>query len=354
MTMKSVLKTFFLITALMVAACNASPKGDAVKQQKSDTKQTEDFTKPSEAELRKRLTPEQYSCTQEEGTERPFANAYWNNHEDGIYVDVVSGEALFSSVDKFDSGTGWPSFTQPIDAKTVETKTDRKLGMERVEVRSKKADSHLGHVFDDGPGPTGKRFCINSASMKFIPVDKLKEEGFGRYLFGFAAKKKWQVATLAGGCFWGMEKLIQEIPGVLETQVGYAGGKVKNATYEDVHTGKSGHAEAVQILFDPMKVSYEKLLLKYFTMHDPTTKDQQGNDIGSQYRSAIFYADAEQKKVAEAVKQRVERSGKWGKPITTEITPAGDFWRAEEYHQKYLVKHPNGYTCHFIRPISFE
>ena len=149
-----------------------------------------DFKKPSDSELKKELTPLQYQVTQHEATERPFQNEYWNNHEAGIYVDVVSGEPLFSSLDKYESGTGWPSFTKPLEAKNVKTKTDRSLLMERTEVRSTHADSHLGHLFDDGPQPTGLRYCMNSASMRFIPVAKLAEEGYGQYLGMFEKAKK--------------------------------------------------------------------------------------------------------------------------------------------------------------------
>jgi peptide-methionine (R)-S-oxide reductase len=149
-----------------------------------------DFKKPDDADLKAKLSPLQYQVTQHDATERPFQNAYWDNHEPGIYVDVVSGEPLFSSLDKFDSGTGWPSFTKPLVADNVRTKTDRSLFMTRTEVRSAHADSHLGHLFDDGPAPTGLRYCMNSASMRFIPVSKLADEGYGDFLPLFEAADK--------------------------------------------------------------------------------------------------------------------------------------------------------------------
>jgi peptide methionine sulfoxide reductase msrA/msrB len=315
---------------------------------------TNSYKKPSKEELLKKLTPEQYKCTQEEGTERPFENAYWNHKEDGIYVDVVSGEPLFSSLDKYDSGTGWPSFTQPLDQGHLRLKKDTKLGMVRVEVRSYQADSHLGHVFDDGPKDRGgQRYCMNSAALRFVPFEKMKEQGFGSYLFLFAEKKHLEIAVLAGGCFWGVEELFRKIPGVIETQVGYTGGVIDSPIYKLVSTGTTGHAESLRILWDPKLTTYEKILEFFFKLHDPTTKDQQGNDKGSQYRSAIFYLNPQQKEVAEKIKKRVEQSGVWKKPIVTEIVAAKKFYPAEDSHQKYLEKHPDGYTCHYVRDLKF-
>ncbi|HAZ11433.1 MAG: peptide-methionine (S)-S-oxide reductase [Bdellovibrionales bacterium GWA2_49_15] len=159
----------------------------------------------------------------------------------------------------------------------------------------------------------------------------------------------YETATLAGGCFWGMEEIIRHIPGVIETNVGYTGGSLANPSYEIVKLGASGHAEAVEIIFDPKKLSYRELLDFFFRMHDPTTLNRQGNDVGSQYRSTIFYHSEDQKKIALEKKTEVDRSGKWKKPLVTEIVPATPFYKAEDYHQDYLQKNPKGYTCHWLR-----
>ncbi len=163
------------------------------------------------------------------------------------------------------------------------------------------------------------------------------------------SEQKHEIATVAGGCFWGMEEILRKIPGILDTSVGYTGGATKNPTYRDVCSGTTGHAEAVQITFDPAKISYEEVLNYFFRMHDPTTLNRQHNDTGTQYRSAIFYHSEEQKKIAEKVKHAFDHSSRFKRPIVTEIVPASTFYNAEDYHQKYLVKNPGGYTCHVLR-----
>lgn len=334
----------------------------------------EDFVKPSDEKLRTMLTPLQYKVTQEDGTEPPFTGEYDDNKAHGIYVDVVSGEPLFSSLDKFDSGTGWPSFVRPIGEKWVVEEEDSSLGMVRTEVRSAKADSHLGHVFTDGPRDRGgMRYCINSAALRFVPVGEMRQQGYGAYLAAFEkagipvpAKgdekettmeksgksektektEKTETAIIAGGCFWGMEDLLREIDGVIDTDVGYCGGKNENATYRN----HPGHAEAVRVVFDPSKISFEDLLVNwFFRMHDPTTLDRQGNDRGSSYRSTIFYANEEQRKTAERAIEIVGKAERWPGAIVTTVEPVENWSTAEPEHQDYLENNPGGYTCHFLR-----
>jgi peptide methionine sulfoxide reductase msrA/msrB len=303
-----------------------------------------------------KLNDMQYYVTQECGTEPPFENAYWNNKAEGLYVDVVSGEPLFCSLDKYDSMSGWPSFTRPIHEENITEHTDETLGMTRVEVRSKEANSHLGHVFPDGPKEQGGlRYCINSASLKFIPKDELVSKGYEAYLGLFDDNAQQSVlametAILAGGCFWGMEELFRHHPGVISTRVGYTGGHIPDVGYKQVKTGTTGHAEAIEVVFDPEQVTYEDLLYFFFSLHDSTTLNRQGNDLGDSYRSAIFVLSSEQANTANKVIHRLNESGVLPGPIVTQLVKASTFYEAEPEHQDYLQRYPDGYTCHWIRP----
>ena len=267
-----------------------------------------------------KLTPQQYYVLREKGTERPFSGKYVFNHEDGIYRCAACGNELFSSDHKFDSGSGWPAFDRPIREGAVKTNTDKSGGMIRTEIVCGECESHLGHVFEDGPTETQNRYCVNSLSLDFESPKAIEE------------------AIFAAGCFWGVEENFRKMDGVIATSVGYSGGKTENPTYDDVCSNSTGHIEVVKVEYNPEEVSYEELLDKFFTIHDPTSEDRQGLDVGVQYRSVIFYKNDKQKKIAEEAIEALNKAKVYGKPIVTEIREAEPFYRAEDYHQKYIMK----------------
>jgi peptide methionine sulfoxide reductase msrA/msrB len=306
----------------------------------------------TDAQWRDRLTPEQFSILRSSSTERPFCGTLLDNHQTGVYACAGCGLPLFSSDSKFHSGTGWPSFFQPIAEGNIVEQTDDSHGMSRTEINCARCGGHLGHVFDDGPRPTGLRFCVNSASLNFTPSDQLAsladpiaeqatKPGGGKSSEKSSAAAGSATAIFAGGCFWCTEAAFEQLEGVLDVTSGYSGGSADTANYEAVCTGRTGHAEAIRITYDPKKISYDTLLDVFFDAHDPTQLNGQGADIGTQYRSAIFFADAEQKKAAEAKIKQLTDKHKFDGPIVTKLEPLLAFYPAEDYHQNYVDNNPN-------------
>lgn len=305
------------------------------------------------AELAKALDPEAYRVTQKAGTEPAFCGTLLDNKKEGVYCCVVCGLPLFSSSHKFNSGTGWPSFFQPFDGAHVGGREDNSHGMERVEIFCNRCSAHLGHVFDDGPKPTGLRFCLNGAALKFYGKDETRPAE--------SMPAATETAYFAGGCFWGIEHYFQQAPGVISAESGYMQGSTDKPTYKDVceqddasastrPAGYKPHAEAVKVVFVPAAISYRQLLEGFFEMHDPTQMNRQGPDYGTQYRSGIYTANERQADEARAfVAELAARNPFSGRKIVTEIEPAKTFFSAEDYHQDYLEKHPER-GCHIGKP----
>lgn len=277
----------------------------------------------SEAEWKNKLSPEQFYVLREKGTERPFSGEFVFTKDKGTYKCAGCGEELFSDNMKFDSHCGWPSFDREIAGGKIIQTEDNGHGMHRTEITCAKCGGHLGHIFDDGPTETGMRYCVNSASLTFEPEQEKSEP------------KRMETITLGGGCFWCIEAIFEELKGVTKVESGYSGGKNNNPTYKEVCSGNTGHAEVVQITFNPKVISLEELLEVFFALHDPTTLNRQGADVGTQYRSVIFYHTEMQKNTAQKIKSTLNENKVFDQPIVTEIAPFTKFFIAENYHQEY-------------------
>lgn len=306
------------------------------------SKSAYDVTPLTEArieELAKKLSPEDARVILKKGTEPAFCGTLTDNKKEGVYVCRLCGLPLFSSTSKFNSGTGWPSFFSPFDKDHVAYERDSGFGMDRVEILCSRCGGHLGHVFEDGPKPTGLRYCVNSVSLDFVEN--------GEEMPAASRPIATETAYFAGGCFWGVEDRFQQVPGVINAVSGYMGGRVESPTYKQVCYEETGHAETVHVVFDPKRVTYRQLLERFFKFHDPTQLNRQGPDHGTQYRSAIFVTDEAQEKDAKAFIGEQQKSERFkGRAVVTQVVgvkQAGRFWEAEEYHQDYHVKH--GGSC---------
>ena len=276
------------------------------------------------------LTQEQFTVTRLKGTERAFSSELCSYFEPGRYACVCCDTELFDAEEKFESGTGWPSFTQPVKENVVAYHKDGSFGMQRIEALCNTCDAHLGHVFQDGPMPAGLRYCINAVSLKKIAVSEKKID------FG-------------GGCFWCTEAIFQQLRGVLKVESGYSGGTVMNPNYREVCSGTTGHAEIVEITYNPAEISFDDLLKIHLSTHNPTTVDRQGADKGSQYRSVIFYRTEEEKQIAIRVIDEVQKS--YPDRIVTQLQKFEHFYKAEDPHQDYYNRNREaGYCRGVINP----
>jgi peptide methionine sulfoxide reductase msrA/msrB len=329
----------------LVKISDKPPASTDVKYSKSGYDVTP-YTPAKINELAKVLSPKDAEVILAKGTEQAFCGTLLDNHKDGVYVCKLCGLPLFGSGDKFNSGTGWPSFFQPFDNDHIRYISDKAHGMERIEILCSRCTAHLGHVFEDGPKPTGLRYCLNSASLSFVEK--------GKDLPAMSKPVTTEIAYFAGGCFWGVEDQFQQLPGVVDAVSGYMGGKTKDPTYKEVCSHSTGHAEAVKVVYDPARTSYRQLLEFFFRIHDPTQVDRQGPDVGDNYRSAIFAATPAQLEEARKFIAEKQASPRFkAKPIATQVNApdaSKPFYAAEDYHQDYHVKHGGHCTIPAAEP----
>lgn len=295
----------------------------------------------SDAEWKKVLSPDLYAVAREADTERAFTGTMWNSETKGTYYCAACGLKLFKSNQKFTSSCGWPSFFEQDNKKSIIFKDDNSFGMRRIEALCGRCNGHLGHLFDDGPEPTGKRYCMNAISLDFVP-DAIETKG------------NLESIVLGGGCYWCVEAVYENLEGVDKVVSGFAGGTVENPSYEEVCTGRTGAAEVVQITYDKTKTNLDEIFQVFFTVHDPTTLNRQGGDVGTQYRSVIFYANEEQKKAAESIIAELNTAKVYGSKIVTTLEPFKVFYKAKDYHQNYYENNKDQPYCQMVIQPKIE
>lgn len=300
---------------------------DIVKYANNGSLEPDHRVEKTDEEWKEILTPEQYRITREAGTEAPHSSDMCSRFEPGIYACVCCKTKLFDASHKFESGTGWPSFTNPIKPNLIKYIKDLSYGMVRIEALCNTCDAHLGHVFPDGPPPSGLRYCMNAVALERVE----------------ATEKK---IVLGGGCYWCTEAVFSEINGILSIRSGFSGGSIANPTYREVCSGRTGHAEVVELTYDPKIISLKEILKLHMLTHDPTTLNRQGGDVGTQYRSVIFYQNEEEKNAALGVIADVQ--SEYDNPIVTEVMPFDAFYEAHEEHQNYYANNPEQGYCQVV------